>query len=70
MDLTDITAYDRMVEFFIKFVEAHQANGDVLERETSNILAAVQIVFEREMHPAGLSVFGHFIKTLRRTRAI
>src|SRR6266487_3246952 len=68
--LTDELVYERMVEFFIHFVENRKTDNNLLEREMSNTLAAVEIMLEREMHPAGASVFAHLIKVLRRTRAI
>ena len=42
-------AYERMVEYFIRYVETHETDFDALERETSTILAALQVAFEREM---------------------
>jgi hypothetical protein len=69
-ELTDTTVYERIVAYFIKYVETHKIDNGLLERETSNILAAVQIVFEKEMRPAGVSAFAHFIQIMRRTRAI
>ncbi len=72
IELTDNTAYERMVEFFIDYVEVHKSDNRLLERETSNILAAVEIMFEQEMQPAfgrGASAFAHFIRILRKTRA-
>src|SRR6266849_2935558 len=42
-------AYERMVEYFIRYVETHETDFDALERETSTILAALQVAFERGM---------------------
>ena len=42
-------AYERMVEYFIRYVEMHETDFDALERETSTILAALQVAFERGM---------------------
>ncbi len=70
INLSDPTTYERMVAFFIEYVQAHKADRDLLERETNNILAAVEIMLERGMHPAGASAFAHFIRIVRRTRAI
>jgi tetratricopeptide (TPR) repeat protein len=42
-------ACERMVEYFIRFVETHETDFDALERETSTILAALQVAFERGM---------------------
>jgi hypothetical protein len=38
-----------MVEYFIRYVETHETDFDALERETSTILAALQVAFERGM---------------------
>ena len=42
-------AYERMVEYFTRYVEMHETDYDALERETSNVLAALQVAFERGM---------------------
>jgi hypothetical protein len=42
-------AYERMVEYFINFVEVHETDYETLDRETSNVLAALQVAFERGM---------------------
>ncbi len=42
-------AYERMVEYFIRYVETYETDFDALERETSTILAALQVAFERGM---------------------
>jgi hypothetical protein len=42
-------AYERMVEYFINFVEVHETDCETLDREASNVLAALQVAFEREM---------------------
>jgi hypothetical protein len=68
--LTDLLVYERMVEYYINYVEHHKNDRGMLEQESSNILASVQIVFERELHPKGLSTFAHFIQILRRSRAL
>ncbi len=47
--LRDSAACERMVEYFIKYVEIHEKNFDALEREASNVLAALQVAFERGM---------------------
>jgi hypothetical protein len=38
-----------MVEYFINFVEVHEMDCETLDREASNVLAALQVAFEREM---------------------
>lgn len=70
INLSNSTAYERMVAFFIEYVQAHKANRNLLERETNNILAAVEVMLERGMNPPGASAFAHFIRIVRRTRAI
>src|SRR5260221_3439017 len=42
-------AYERMVEYFIRYVETHETDFDAHERETSTILADLQVAFERGM---------------------
>ncbi len=42
-------AYERMVEYFINFVEVHETDYETLDRESSNVLAALQVAFERGM---------------------
>lgn len=38
-----------MVEYFINFVEVHETDYETLDRESSNVLAALQVAFERGM---------------------
>ncbi len=55
----------RMVEYFISYVETHQADYEALEQETSNVLAALQVAFEQEMHAAqvrGAIAFSPFLR--------
>jgi hypothetical protein len=68
--LMDMVVYERVIEFFIKYVEDHKTESSLLEREASNILAAMEVMFERDMHPTGVSAFAHFIPIMRRTRTI
>jgi DNA polymerase III delta prime subunit/DNA-binding XRE family transcriptional regulator len=42
-------ANERMVEYFINFVEVHEADYKALDREASNVLAALQVAFELGM---------------------
>lgn len=44
--LTDTAAYERMVEFFVHYVEVHETDYNALGLETSNILAALQAAFD------------------------
>lgn len=41
-----------MVEYFINFVEVHETDYETLDRESSNVLAALQVAFE-----PGMSMF-------------
>jgi serine/threonine protein kinase len=70
LNLIDTTVYEQMVKFFIDYVQAHKTDRNLLERETSNILAAVEIMLEKGMNPSGASVFAYFIRIVRRTRVI
>jgi len=61
----DETAYRRMVEFFVSFVEAHKTDYGALEIETNNILAALKIAADQEMRRAlvqGANAFYHFME--------
>ncbi len=42
-------AYERMVEYFINFVEVHETDYETLDREASNVSTALHIAFERGM---------------------
>ncbi len=69
-EFTDIIVYERIIEFFVQFIEMHKkTDKNLLEQETGNILAAVEIMLERGMHPEGASAFAHFIRVLRRSSA-
>jgi hypothetical protein len=59
-------AYERMVEYFINFVEVHETDYETLDREASNVLAALQVAFERGMSTfliRGAIHFTVFLKT-------
>src|SRR5205085_7965227 len=63
--LHDTTADERMVEYFISYVEMHQTDYDALEQETGNVLAALEIAFGRGMHTAlarGVIAFSPFLR--------
>ena len=49
--LSDTTVAERLVAYFVAYVEAHSANYSDLERESSNIVAALEVAFERNMLP-------------------
>jgi molecular chaperone DnaK len=69
-DLRDAAVYERMVEYFIEYIENHKTDYRLLEQETSNILVAVELLFEREMFSLvkGVKAFSSFIHMLRRTK--
>jgi len=62
----DTAAAERMVEYLISYVERHQTDYDALEQETQNVLAALQLAFERGMHTAlirGARAFSPFLQS-------
>jgi tetratricopeptide (TPR) repeat protein len=66
LKLADTAAYERMVEFFISFIETHQTDYDTLDLETNNVLAALDIAFNKKMQPAlvrGANTFYPFLET-------
>ena len=50
--LTDTTAVERLVNYFVAYVETHAMDYAALDRESSNILAALEAAFERGLLPA------------------
>jgi transcriptional regulator with XRE-family HTH domain len=63
--LHDTTADERMVEYFTSYVEMHRDDYDALEQETGNVLAALQLAFERGMNAAlrrGIAAFSPFLR--------
>ncbi|MGB0386624.1 MAG: tetratricopeptide repeat protein [Ardenticatenaceae bacterium] len=62
--LTDEAAYERMVAFFVDYVEAHERDYDALEPETNNVVRALEVAFDRNMHTAlvqGTNLFYDFL---------
>src|SRR5712691_1070902 len=47
-----VTAYESMVEFFVRYVEDHETDLSVLDPETNNIIAALEAAFDRGMQAA------------------
>jgi len=45
----DSAAYERMVAYYVEYVERYEHDFDALEREANNVLAALQAAFERGM---------------------
>ncbi len=41
--LSDESTYERIVEYFVHFIETHKKVDNALEQEMSNILAALEI---------------------------
>ena len=57
---------ERMVQFFINYIEAHELDYDALELEMYNVLAALEIASKREMQSdlvRGVNVFLHFLQS-------
>ena len=46
----DNYAHSRMVTYFVSFVKQHQDMYTLLEQEATNVLAALHIAYEQEMH--------------------
>jgi transcriptional regulator with XRE-family HTH domain len=42
-------AYERMVKYFVNFVEVHETDCETLDRDAGNVLVALQVAFERGM---------------------
>ncbi len=64
--LTDEAVAGRFVAYFVDFVEARTTDNSALERESSNILAALETAFERGIHPSlvrGVHTFAPFLIT-------
>jgi len=49
LNVYDSSVYQRFVDYYISYAEAHQADYEAIEQESSTILAALQIAFEHEM---------------------
>ena len=64
--VTDTSAEERFVSYFVDYVEAHSMSYAMLENESNNILAALNIAFERGLHAAliqGVHVFAPLLIT-------
>jgi len=48
--LEKIEAYQRFVSYFVGYVQDYKEDYEALERESTNIIAALQIAFEQAMH--------------------
>ena len=64
--LADHTAYERMVEHFVRYAETHEMDYGALALEASNVLAALQAAFDQGIQAAlvrGANAFYHFLET-------
>ena len=64
--LADMTTYERMIEYFVDYVETHKTEYDTLDLESRNILAALQTAYDRRMlNPLirGVNAFYPFLDT-------
>lgn len=61
-------AYERMLEYFIKFVEAHETDYETLDREASNVLASLHVALERGMPAFLIRGVLHFTGYLKARR--
>lgn len=62
----DKGAYKLMVEYFVSFVEKHHDDFKMLEIESDNILAALQIAFEQKILSnfiLGINAYSNFLHT-------
>jgi hypothetical protein len=53
-------AFERMVKYFINLVEVHETDYETLDREVSNVLAALQMAFKRGMSESLIRGTLHF----------
>jgi tetratricopeptide (TPR) repeat protein len=63
--LTDMTAYERMVRFFVSYVEGHEIDYNAIDQEFNNVSAALRIAAERGMQAAlilGANTFFTFLQ--------
>jgi tetratricopeptide (TPR) repeat protein len=63
--LTDTNAYERMVTFFVNYVEAHEREYDALGTEKNNVYAALEAAYARDMQTAlvqGTNAFYRFME--------
>ena len=66
LNLEDAAVEERMVKYFINYVEIRQTDYDALELEINNVLAALQLASKRAMHMElvrGVNAFARFLQT-------
>ena len=69
----DVTVYERMIEFFVHYIEMHKTDSNSLRWETNNVLTAMQIAFDQKMQRAlinGADAFSYILQSLRRQTSI
>ncbi len=62
--LTDESVPERLVNYFVAYIEAHAEDATVFDSESANIVAALEAAFERGMLPAlvrGVHAFVPFL---------
>ena len=62
---SDMGAEVRMVAYFAKFVAEHEEDFAVLELESSNVVEALQIAFDRQLRSALIQIANSFAYFLR-----
>ncbi len=63
--LTNKTAFEQMVEFFISYIESHETDYQRFDLEITNILTALQVAFEQGMQVAlvrGVKILSPFLE--------
>lgn len=64
--LADATAYERVVSYYVAYIEAHRKDYETLDLEAVNIAAALQIAYERNLYAKlvqGVNAFIRFLDT-------
>src|SRR5258706_273389 len=64
--LADTIVFGRLVTYFVAYAEAHTTDNAALDRESYNILAALEAAFEHGMRPdlvRGVHAFASFLET-------
>jgi tetratricopeptide (TPR) repeat protein/transcriptional regulator with XRE-family HTH domain len=65
-NLADPEAFERLVAYFVAYVEAHTNDNPALDRESNNILAALEAAHEQGMQSElvrGVHAFASFLET-------
>ncbi len=56
--------YERLIDYFVDYVETHEKNHDALAQEATNIFAALQAAFERGYPKALIRIVSGFARFL------